>query len=448
MNRRPQARWTLAAVALLGLGPAGVAAQGRPAADTSSEPMAAPADSLELASVLALVKERNPRLQALEAAADAAAYREPEASTLPDPMLQLGVMNFGLPRFNADMPTSMAPSLQLTQMIPFPGKLSLAGDIASYGREIAEAGADEAWWEVRERAASIFYDLYALDRRLEVMRETLSLLEDFQQVAKAMYVAGTGRQADVLRADVEVARMDGDLRQTEAMRTTKAARLNAILDRPADTPVATPALGELPVDVPDGATLRAWARAGRPVLERGRLDVARAEKRSGLAHRQIWPDLTVGVSYGQRNRGLGTERMGSAMVGFSLPVHAGSRQYAARDEAAAMERLADAELGGLEADVDARIGELLAELDRTRTLADLYRGEVIPEAHATVESAFSSYRVGDVDFMTLVDAHMAANRYEGELFQLLGDYGRAVAALESAVGRPLPRDGALMVEAR
>ncbi len=448
MNRRPQAPWTLAAAALLGLGPAGVAAQGRPATDASSAPIAAPGDSLELASVLALAKERNPRLQALEAAADAAAYREPEASTLPDPMLQLGVMNFGLPHFNADMPTSMAPSLQLTQMIPFPGKLSLAGDIASYGREIAEAGAGEAWWEVRERTASIFYDLYALDRRLEVMRETLSLLKDFQQVAKAMYVAGTGRQADVLRADVEVARMDGDIRQMEAMRTTKAARLNALLDRPADTPVATPALGELPVDVPDGATLRAWARASRPVLERGRLGVARAEKRSGLAHRQIWPDLTLGVSYGQRNRGLGTERMGSAMVGFTLPVHAGSRQYAARDEAAAMERLADAELGGLEADVDARIGELLAELDRTRTLADLYRGEVIPEAHATVESAFSSYRVGDVDFMTLVDAHMAANRYEGELFQLLGDYGRAVAALESAVGRPLPRDGALMAEAR
>ena len=356
-------------------------------------------------------------------------------------MLQLGVMNFGLPHFNADMPTSMAPSLQLTQMIPFPGKLSLAGDIASYRREIAEAGAGEAWWRSGAHGFDLLRPVCAGSSPRGDAR-TLSLLKDFQQVAKAMYVAGTGRQADVLRADVEVARMDGDIRQMEAMRTTKAARLNALLDRPADTPIATPALGELPVDVPDGATLRAWARASRPVLERGRLGVARAQKRSGLAHRQIWPDLTLGVSYGQRNRGLGTERMGSAMVGFTLPVHAGSRQYAARDEAAAMERLADAELGGLEADVDARIGELLAELDRTRTLADLYRGEVIPEAQPTVGVGVSSYRVGDVEFMTLVDAHMAANRYEGELFQLLGDYGRAVAALESAVGRPLPRDGA------
>ncbi len=148
--------------------------------------------------MLALAQARNPRLQALQAAAEAAAYRAPEASTLPDPMLQLGVMNFGLPDFNTDMPTSMAPSVQVMQMLPFPGKLSLKGDIAAYGTEMAEAGADEAWWDVRGRASSMFYDLYSLDRRLEVMRSTLALLKDFQQVAKAMYVAGTrkaGRRA-------------------------------------------------------------------------------------------------------------------------------------------------------------------------------------------------------------------------------------------------------------
>ena len=452
MEGRRRRRRAHAAILALALGPAALGAQmPGPAGDPirhAGPSAAATVDSLALGTVLAGVKERNPRLLALTAAAEAAAYREPDASTLPDPMLQLGVMNFGLPHFNADMPTSMAPSIQVMQTIPFPGKLSLAGDVASHGREIAEAGADEAWWEVRERAASIFYDLYALDRRLEVMRGTLALLREFQQVANAMYVSGTGRQADVLRADVEVARMDGDIRRMEAMRTTAAARLNALLDHPADTPVPTPALGSLPADVPDAGTLRSWARETRPALEGGRLEVARAETGSALAHRGIWPDLTFGFAYGQRDRGLGTERMGSAMVGLSLPVHARSRQLAARDEAAAMERLAAAELDGREADVDARIGELLAELDQARTLAALYRDEVIPEARATVASAFSSYRVGNVDFMTLVDAQMAANRYEGELYQLLADQGTAVAGLESAVGRPLPRAGAPMVEER
>jgi outer membrane protein TolC len=363
-------------------------------------------------------------------------------------MFQIGLMNFGVPNLNADMVMSMAPSVQLMQMVPFPGKLSLRGEIAAYASEMAGANAREAWWDVRREASALFYDLYSVDRRLEVMRETFALLRDFRDVARAMYVSGTGRQADVLRADVEVARMDGDIQRMEAMRAAQAARLNALLDRPAATEVPTPQLGRLPLDVPERDTLLAWAGHSRPLLERARLGVEQARTRGQLADRDIWPDFTVGVSYGQRNRGLGTERMASAMIGFSLPVHARSRQYAAREEASAMEEMARSELIGWEASVDAQIGVLLAELGRARQLTALYRDEVIPEARATVESAFSSYRVGSVDFMTLVDAEMSVNRYEGELFQLLGDYGKAVAAMESVVGRPLPPTTEVLSEAR
>jgi outer membrane protein TolC len=294
--------------------------------------------------------------------------------------------------------------------------------------------------------ASLFFDLYALDRRLEVMRETLALLHDFQEVANAMYVAGAGRQADVLRADVEVARMDAEIRRMEAMRAGHAAELNAMLDRPASTDVPSPVLDDLPAVVPDHDTLLGWARDSRPALERGRQSVEQASARLRLARREIWPDVMVGLSYGQRNLGMGTERMGSVMVGFSLPVHAGSRQLAMRAEASAMEEMARAELGGKEASVDASIGIQLAELERARTLTALYRDEVIPEARATVESAFSSYRVGSVDFMTLIDAQMTVNRYEGELYQLLGDYGKAVASVESVVGRELSRTGPFLRE--
>jgi len=419
------------------------------AAFNAAPPLAAQsAETIRLDEVLRIVRERNPRLHALGAAAEAAAFRAPEASTLPDPTFQFGIMNFGLPNFNTDMAMSMAPSVQLMQMVPFPGKLGLKGDIAGYGHDMALAMADEAWWQTRAGASALFYDLYSLDRRTEVMRETLALLQDFQQVARAMYSAGRGRQADVLRADVEVARLDGEIRQMEAMRVAKAARLNGVLDRPAATVVPTPTLGDLPISHPGPETLEAWARETRPVLARAQFGVDQAQSRYALAARQIWPDFTVGLSYGQRDRGTGTERMGSVMFGFTLPVHAGARQYALRDEAGAMERFAEADLTGTLAEVDARVGELLAEMTRALTLTELYRDEVIPQARATVESAFSSYRVGAVDFMTLVDAQMTVNKFEGELYALLADYGRAIAALESTVGRTLPRNAPFLTGQR
>ncbi|MGD8277213.1 MAG: TolC family protein [Gemmatimonadota bacterium] len=407
-----------------------------------------PAAGLTLDEVLTLAHERSPRLRAAAAVADAASWREPAAGTLPDPMLQLGVMNFSVPGLRTDMPNSMAPALQLMQMVPFPGKLGLSGRIAEQSTAMARAAADEAWWQVRSKAAMSFYELYEADRKIEVMRETLGLLEDLEDVAKAMYASGQGPQSDVLRANVEVSRMDAEIRRMQAMREVAAARLNGLLDRPADTPVPTPVLGTLPDALPPADTLRAWSALTRPMLERNRIAVEQAETRQSLARRQIWPDLTFGVQYGQRSGSTGTARMASAMVGFSLPIFASKRQYRMRDEAAAMEQMARADLAGMKADVDARIGELLADLERDRTLVRLYRAEVLPQANANVESALSSYRVGTVDFMTTVDAHMTVNRYEQELYALLADYGRAVADLEMTVGRELPRTGTMLSEDR
>jgi len=424
--------------------------QPSPARGTAASPAARQegTEGLTLDAVLALARERSPRLRAAAAAADAASWREPAAGTLPDPMLQLGVMNFSVPGLRTDMPNSMAPALQLMQMVPFPGKLGLSGRVAEQSAQMARADADEAWWLVRSKAAIAFYGLYEADRKIEVMRETLGLLEDLRDVARAMYASGQGPQSDVLRASVEVSRMDAEIRRMQAMREAAAARLNGLLDRPADTPVPTPVLGTLPDDIPPADTLRAWSALTRPMLQRSRLAVEQAETRQSLARRQIWPDLTFGVQYGQRAGSMGTQRMASAMVGFSLPIFASKRQYRMRDEAAAMEQMARADLAGMEADVDARIRELLADLERDRTLVRLYRAEVLPQANANVESALSSYRVGTVDFMTTVDAHMTVNRYEQELYALVADYGRAIAELEMTVGRELPRTGTMLSEDR
>lgn len=403
---------------------------------------------LTLDEAYALARVRNPMIRAAASVADAAATRVDAAGTLPDPMLQVGLMNFGLPGFETDMPMSMAPALSAMQMVPFPGKLGLSEEIASFSTEMARAGADEAWWDIRARAARAFYGIYEVERKLAVARETRGLLVDFEQVARALYGAGTGRQSDVLRANVEIARMDAEIRRMEAMRTAAAARLNAVLDRPADTPVPAVSYAALPGTTPAGDTLRAWAEASRPALARSRLGVEQAETRQDLARKQIWPDFTVGLQYGQRPSSTGSVRMGSVMLGFSLPVHAGSRQLRVRDEAAAMQRMAEARLDETRAGVDARIGELEAELERARSLVALYRTDVLPQAEANVASSLASYRVGAVDFMTLVDAQMAVNRFRQELYALLADYGRAVAEMEATIGRELPATTPVLAEDR
>jgi outer membrane protein TolC len=408
----------------------------------------APADSLTLADVYGLAAERNPRIAAAAAAADASATIVTSAGLPPDPVFQVGAMNLRLPGLEADMEASMAPSIQLMQMVPFPGKLGLSERIARGTSEMSRANADEIAWTIRADVAIAFYDLYAADRQLEVMERTLRLLEDLESVARSMYGAGTGRQSDVLRANVEIARMEAEIARMAAMREVAAARLTGLLVLPPDTTLPSPILPELPAHVPERDTLRSWAEETRPIVHRARTAVERADAARDLARKELWPDLALGVQYGQRDAGMGLERMGSLMVGFSLPVFAGSRQLRMRDEAAAMERMSVAELAETRAEVDARIGELLAELDRARTLIDLYEDTVIPQAEANVESSYISYRVGSVDFLTLVDARMTVNQYEQEYYGLLADYGVGVAELEAVVGRELPAGPALLARLR
>ncbi len=62
---------------------------------------------------------------------------------------------------------------------------------------------------------------------------------------------------------------------------------------------------------------------------------------------------------------------------------------------------------------------------------------MLPQARAAVESALSAYRVGRVDYMTLVANEMTVNRYEIETVRLAADYHRALAELEALVGTEL-----------
>jgi outer membrane protein, heavy metal efflux system len=300
---------------------------------------------------------------------------------------------------------------------------------------------------VRARAAMPFYEIYQVDRQLVVMHETLDWLHQFEQIATTMYSVGGGRQSDVLRAGVEVARMKAEIARMQAMRAAAVARLNAVLDRSSDTPVPGVVFAPLPSELPGAEQLQRWADESRPMLERGRIGIEQAQTRQALARRELWPDLTVGVQYGQRPAEMGIERMGSVMVGFSVPVFAGQRQMQMRQEAAAMEQMARAELTDMRAQVRARIGELIAEMERVRTLFELYRTEVLPQAEANVTSAFASYRVGRVDFMTLVDAQMTVNQYSQELYALYAEYGRMVAELEMVTGRELPITDTTLEEA-
>jgi outer membrane protein TolC len=315
-------------------------------------------------------------------------------------------------------------------MLPLGGKLALSGRVAGAQASATMARAQDVVWDVRTQTAMAFYDLYATDRGLDVARETLRLLHDIAKTAESMYRVGEGRQTDVLRANVEIAKMAEDTLRMLAMRESMVAKLNALLDQDTGIAFGSPALPQFPDSIPARARLDSIAIRERPMIRAGFDDVSAADASQRRARKEIIPDLAIGVQYAQRGGEMGTERMGSLMFGASLPVFARDRQFKMREEAAAMKQMAQADLAAMRAETRGKIGEAYAALTRARNLAQLYRTTVLPTAEATVASALAAYRVGSVDFMTLLDDRMTVNKYRQELFVLEADQGKAWALID------------------
>ena len=394
------------------------------------------ADSLSLRELYLRVDAGTPRTAAAAAAARAAEARIGPARRLPDPMLQFALMNRRLPGLGLDEVLGMN-QIELVQMIPLRGKLGLAAAVERVRTAAAEARTVDVQLTERERAAMAFFELYETDRSLALAEQSRELLRDLVKTTASMYAVGEGRQPDVLRAQVELARMGEELVRMRTMRTAVAARLNAVLDAPADAPVAPPRLPGLPDSLPSRDSLQRLALAGRPMLVADGHDLHAADEAARLAGRELWPDVELGIQYGWRPMEDGTDRMASLMIGVQLPIWAGSRQLAMRRESIAMRDMAAADLAAVAADTRGRIAELDADVQRAQTLLRLYLATVLPQADATVASSLAAYRLGGVDFMTLLDARMNLVRYRQETIRLEAELGRALASLEMLTGADL-----------
>lgn len=397
----------------------------------AATPLAAQArPGLSLAEVYARLTATSPRLRMAAARAEAAHARIKPAGRWPDPELQLGLMNRDLPRLGLNEVLGMN-QVQVMQMVPTAGKTGLAVKAARASASAEDAVAREVTWEVRAAGAMSFHELRQAEASLGAMRDARQLLADILRTTEAMYAAGQGRQADVLRAQVEVARMDDELLAMTAMREGARARLAALLgfeDGDALAPLLAPAL---PDSLPPREALVALALGRRPMLEAGAARVTAGEAMTRMAGRELWPDVTLGLVYGNRPMPMGGwEHMASFMVGFTLPLTPGSRQRQAEAEARAMTRMAQADLADMQVETRARIGELHAGYIRATRSLTLQRTTLLPALTAAADAALAAYRAGSVDFMTLLDARMAVTTAHQAIARAEAEAGIALAELE------------------
>lgn len=419
-----------------------------------------PASDLEM--LLERARVASPRILAADEAVAAARARAAAAGAFPDPRLAVGLTNalVGDPLSTDDMMTMRM--VQVGTTVPYPGKLALDREAARWRVEEAEAEREATVREVVAEVEKAYYKLAFLDRAIEVVRENRVLLDDLAEVTTARYRAGTGPQQDVLKADVETTRLGDELLGLAREREATLARLNALLDRPVETPLpapeipasitaaAVPASGESVTftaasldaaarsagPVPSRATLFDLARQGDPRLAalEARLRAERAE--AELAGKAALPDLDVMVGYGQRS---GREDMVSVMASVPLPLFKGRKQDPLAEAGRAEARATEDRLAAMTDEVEAEVVALHASLVRTRDQLALLRDGILPQARTSLESAVAGYPVDRVDFLTVIDNQVTLYRHELDWWRLLTRFASDLADLERVTGQEVLR---------
>lgn len=451
MRAASPAGWALVALAAFSDAAAVLAQEPRPEAP-------APAD---LSALLAEAEERNPELSAARRAVEAASARVPQAGALPDPVLGVGVMNLPIltPRLGQDFMT-MA-TVQIGEMLPFPGKLRLREGAARFQAEAAQWELERVRRKVMAEVKTAYYDLYFLDHALEVTGRNRGLLADFAHLTGASYGVGRSAQADVLKAQVERSRLEEQEVALRERRAAVAARLNALIARPSASPLPVPdipqsvrslAVAGRPAGEPTfAAALAAPGRASsqlfssvtefqsialelNPMIQAHVRRIAAQERLLDLAGKAKLPDFHVSVGYAQRS---GYKDMLNAMVSVPIPIFAGRKQNQSVLEEEAMLAQMRAMHDDMVNQVNAQIAELVTELDRPRAQLLLLGEGILPQARASLASATAAYRVGTVDFLMLLDSQVTLYNHELDYHRLLSEFAGSLAELEQTVGKEI-----------
>lgn len=428
-------------VVALGTAAAVCGAQATPDADRAPLVSAARAnpDDIPLQKLIAEAINANPELQALDHERRAARHRIAPAGALDDPMLEAGVINLPVDtlRFNReDMTMKM---IGVSQRVPYPGKRDLRTQIAAKEAGTVELNYQEAANRIVRDVKLGYFDLAYLTRAARLVESNRLVLEQFLQLAESRYGVGQATQADVLRAQTQLAKMLDEAHRLERERRAAEAELGRAVGRPDAAIGLAPLLPEIGrAPTPDVSALESLARTQRPQLAALQSSVERADKTIELARKDYLPDFDVRLQYGQRDRapdGMRRDDMVSVTVAISLPVWRQTKLDPKLAEAQAMRDSAASMLRAQESELRARLRQQTAIVEQSQRSLRLLDTSILPQSHLGVEAALSAYRVNRVDMLTLLDNQMAIFGYELTRAQTIVNYYKALAEIDLLTGK-------------
>lgn len=380
-----------------------------------------------------LIKEAlisNPEILSTKNAFESASARIPQAASLNDPMIE-----FEYDRITADRKLSGDPmkTFSVSQDIPFPTKLYLRAKIASKLAKMSYENYKSKERDIISRLKSAYSELALIYKAIEINKENKDVLDQLSKTATTRYGASQGTQADALKAQVELARVDNELIMLEQKRLSGQARLNVLLNRDpkADfgVPFAEPAI-KFTQTLDDFYRL---VRDNNPELKAYLYAVERGQAAYELSLNEFMPDFTVRFKQ-MVDKGRAENGAWAGMLGVTIPLWFFEKQSFGVKEMKSDLAMVKAEYKGKENSVLFEVNDAYARAIANKKLIELYETAFIPQAQEAVNVAIKGYESERSNLLTVLDSQQMLINFKLEHYKAILELRIALADLERTVG--------------
>jgi cobalt-zinc-cadmium efflux system outer membrane protein len=351
----------------------------------------------------------------------------PQAKVLPDPQVKYNY-------WTKESDLQMKQTVEVMQMFPWFGKIDAGAEAAVKEAAAAKQKYEAARLALFREVKEAFYEFAYLAGATDIAAENLELFKHFEEVAQTKHLTAEAGHPDVIRAQVETAKMEDVLRGLEQLREPTASRLRTALTLPAETNLSWPGREDFNVTELDYERLVNLLRQKNPELAVLNFEALAAKSKIDLAEKNFYPDIGVGVMWENMDK---SGRDGVAMVfQMNLPLWRGSYSAGVRQ--------AQAQKAGIEQQKVDTENVLLTRAseahygyrDSIRKIR-LYRDTLIPKGTELLRSSEAAYRAGTIDFLSLIDAQRMLLEYHLSYQRALADNRQKLAELEMLAGMEL-----------
>lgn len=386
------------------------------------------AQEVTLKAYLDEVREANPTIRSSQLRAQALEHRIEPAGTLDDPFFAAGVDQVPF-----DGSAGSVRRYQLSQSIPFPGKLGAKSDIAENKARSAHSDSETVDREITVLATQFFYQAFFNQKALELNEKLRNLVEGAVESTKARYKTGDSSHHDWLLAKIELNVFNVERLKLIREQKTIAAILNELRDQPTQTPIGPFAVVFINDDLPE----EALPFKNQPELKSLDALLTQAESEQKLAKLAYFPDFVIQGMVMQPGSDMIDEKSNwGVMVGVTLPIFFWRKQSELVNAASIDREAVFLEKKNLENRLNTEVVDSKQQLKTARDVVELYQSAVIPTTNLAVQNARSGYAAMRLPLGQFIETLKVQRTQELEFIAAQIDVALARTRLEKLLSAP------------